>query len=128
MSIIQGIFDDIEIKESEIINDKPIGTEAYNTSTGEGIIDKRLVNMFNLAFHGIPHTREFNDLTTPGLLKATDALFPNGFFVDTFISSDHTDGINKEVLTDKSFYSTNVVPTGPIIRFSFKKPESNIVR
>ena len=125
MSVIQGIFDDMEIKESGIINDKPIGTEAYNTSTGEGIIDKRLVNMFNLAFHGIPHTREFNDLTTPGLLKATDALFPNGFFVDTFISSDHTDGINKEVLTDKSFYSTNVVPTGPIIRFSFKKPGGN---
>ena len=86
--------------------------------------------MFNLAFHGIPHTREFNDLNTPGLLKATEALFPNGFFVDTFISADHTNNVNKEVLTDKSFYSIDVVPTGPIIRISLDEyvPENKEAR
>ena len=125
LSLVNGIFDSIEIKEFGIIQNKPLGTEAYNIKTGEGLIDKRLVTMFNLAFHGIPRTREFNDLTTPGLLKDSEALFSDGFYADTFISDDHTNGINKEVLTDKSFYSTNVVPSGPIIRFSFKENQSN---
>lgn len=97
------------------------GTEPYFTQNGQkyGIIDKRLINLFNLAFHGVPATREFNNLDIKGQLKATDALFPEGFFVDTFISDQHDGKINKEVLTNRMFYSTDKVPTGPIVRFSF---------
>ena len=97
------------------------GTEPYFTQNGQkyGIIDKRLINLFNLAFHGVPATREFNNLDVKGQLKATDALFPEGFFVDTFISDQHDGKINKEVLTNRMFYSTDKVPTGPIVRFSF---------
>lgn len=105
------------------------GTEPYFTRNGQkyGIIDKRLINLFNLAFHGVPATREFNDLNIQGQLKASDALFPDGFFVDTFISDQHDGKINKEVLTNRMFYSTDKVPTGPIVRFSFNKftPETN---
>lgn len=99
------------------------GTEPYFIRDGQkyGIIDKRLVNLFNLAFHGVPATREFNDLNVKGQLKASDALFPYGFFVDTFISDQHDGKINKEVLTNKMFYSTDKVPTGPIVRFSFNE-------
>ena len=105
------------------------GTEPYFIRDGQkyGIIDKRLVNLFNLVFHGVPATREFNDLNVKGQLKASDALFPYGFFVDTFISDQHDGKINKEVLTNKMFYSTDKVPTGPIVRFSFNEytPETS---
>lgn len=105
------------------------GTEPYFIRDGQkyGIIDKRLVNLFNLAFHGVPATREFNNLNVKGQLKASDALFPYGFFVDTFISDQHDGKINKEVLTNKMFYSTDKVPTGPIVRFSFNEyiPETS---
>lgn len=121
MSLVTGIFSGIEASEEWNIGEYPIGTEPFDWEAKTGIIDKRLIYMFNLAFHGIPKTREFNDLTTPGLLKATGALFPNGFYVDTFISDDHTDNVNKEVLNDVTFYSTDVVPSGPIIRFSFNE-------
>lgn len=109
------------------------GTEPYFTQNGQkyGIIDKRLINLFNLAFHGVPATREFNNLDVKGQLKASDALFPEGFFVDTFISDQHDGKINKEVLTNRMFYSTDKVPTGPIVRFSFDEfipetPSNNI--
>ena len=97
------------------------GTEPLFVQNGQkyGIIDKRLINLFNLAFHGVPATREFNNLDVKGQIKASDALFPHGFFVDTFISDQKDGKINKEVLTNKMFYSTDKVPTGPIVRFSF---------
>lgn len=106
------------------------GTEPYSIKNGQkiGIVDKRLVNLFNLAFHGVPVTREFNNLDVKGQLKASDALFPNGFFVDTFISDQKDGKINKQVLNNRMFYSTDKVPTGPMVKFSFQEfiPEASI--
>lgn len=105
------------------------GTEKYDQNGG--IIDKRVINMFNLAFHGITGTREFNNFEDKGQIRASDALFPNGFYVDTFIS-DPTDATrnttNKIVLTNKTFYSADVVPSGPMIWFSFKSAQEQVTQ
>lgn len=125
LEIFQTLGPQIDTDEEWIHQDSDYipGTEPYSIKNGEkyGIIDKRLVNLFNLAFHGVPATRQFNNLDIKGQLKASDALFPNGFFVDTFIADQHDGKINKQVLTNRMFYSTDKVPTGPIVRFSFEE-------
>ena len=125
ISVFKALGKQIDTDEDWIHQDSDYlpGTEPHFIKDGSkyGIIDKRLVNLFNLAFHGIPATREFNNLDVKGQIKATDALFPNGFYVDTFIQDGKDGKINKQVLTNRMFYSTNVVPSGPIVRFSFKE-------
>ena len=76
--------------------------------------------MFNLAFHGLTTTPKFNDFTNARTI--TGSLFDKGFFVDTFIQDDYdSDRTNRKVLTNPMFYSADVVPSGPMIRFSFNE-------
>ncbi len=117
-SIYRNIYDEIQTIEEGNINITTPGVEHY---TGDqGIIDKRIINMFNLAFHGLTTTPKFNDFNNARTI--TGSLFDKGFFVDTFIQDDYdSDRTNRKVLTNPMFYSADVVPSGPMIRFSFNE-------
>ena len=115
-SIYLNIYDEIQTIEEGDINITTPGVQHYVGD--QGIIDKRIINMFNLAFHGLTTTPKFNDFTNARTISGS--LFDKGFFVDTFIQDDYdSDRTNRKVLTNPMFYSTDVVPSGPMIRFSF---------
>lgn len=91
-----------------------------DTKTPKGIIDDRISNLFSLMFHGLTSTRKYNDFTK-GDIRATDAQFKFGFFVDPVLAPKQEGSIeNNSVLTitNKKLFGTKVYPGLPIIGIS----------
>lgn len=98
----------------------PPGIRPYSTENGmqDGIIDKRIDNMFSLMFHGMVSTSVENDFNR-GDIRATDANFKFGFFIDPILESNNRqDKSNAPVATNRKLFSANVVPGFPIIGIS----------
>ena len=75
--------------------------------------DLRLLNMFNVCFHGTVATGG-NDFTKPvSQIHAKDVLFPHGIYVDP-ITTGKLDRNRKyrKIGTNSKYYSTNVAPSG----------------
>lgn len=101
----------------------PPGIRPYSTEGGipSGVIDKRIDNMFSLMFHGMTSTSVTNDFNR-GDIRATDARFKFGFFVDPILETNN--GIEKSnapVATNRKLFSANVVPGLPIIGISLEQ-------
>lgn len=77
--------------------------------------------MFSLMFHGMTSTSVTNDFNR-GDIRATDARFKFGFFVDPILETNN--GIEKSnapVATNRKLFSANVVPGLPIIGISLEQ-------
>lgn len=80
---------------------------------GQKNSDLRLLNMFNICFHGTVATGG-NDFTkTVSQMHAKDVIFPYGIYVDP-ISTGKLDRNRKyrRVGTNSKYYSTNIAPSG----------------
>ena len=80
--------------------------------------DRRLINMFNLAFHGSTYTGEANSFdANPKYAKF--ALFGHGFFVDPILGKRmETNGEKyRPIIISGKFYYTDSVPTSPKVFF-----------
>ncbi len=80
---------------------------------GQKNSDLRLLNMFNVAFHGTIATGG-NDFTKPvSKMHAKDVLFPHGIYVDPILTGklDRTRKY-RMVSTSGKYYLTNVAPSG----------------
>lgn len=98
------------------------GFQPFTDSEGiTWVLDKRIDNMFNLMFHGMTSTSVENDFTK-GDIRATDAAFKFGFFVDPITESpDGKERSNAVTLTNRKFFSSDVVPGLPIIGISLEQ-------
>jgi len=85
--------------------------------------DRRLINFFNIVFHGSTYTGEANDFLKNNPRHASFALFPYGFFVDPILGKydDSTNGEFRPIIINGKYYLTDVVPTLPKVFFKIKK-------
>lgn len=92
---------------------------------GQQNSDLRLLNMFNVCFHGTIATGG-NDFTKPvSQMHAKDVLFPHGIYVDP-ISTGKLDRNRKyrKIGTNSKYYSTNVAPSGAKTFIKLKRKSS----
>ena len=110
---------------------------AYNPTTKTNdpnyIRDRRLINMFNLAFHGSTYTGEANSFdANPKYAKY--ALFGHGFFVDPILGKRmETNGEKyRPIIISGKYYYTDSVPTSPKVFFLARnksvKKEKEIIK
>ena len=96
------------------------GTNNPTTKTYDPnyVRDRRLINMFNLAFHGSTYTGEANSFdANPKYAKF--ALFGHGFFVDPILGKRmETNGEKyRPIIISGKYYYTDSVPTSPKVFF-----------
>ena len=101
-----------------------LGEIGHKTDEGLGIhkkgsiyYDYRLIDMFNVLFHGavsLWSSRENkNDFLNDRKAHAKDVLFPYGFFVDPILGGLYAEGKHFRIVnTNRKYYATNVVPSG----------------
>lgn len=106
-------------ENSQPIGVRPLG-EWGSDNLKIGVIDKRIDNLFNLMFHGTVSTYIENDFTGSDI-RATDAMFKFGFFVDPILEQKTSDD-NKSApaATNRKLFSADVVPGFPIINISLE--------
>lgn len=80
---------------------------------GQRNSDFRLINMFNIAFHGTVTTGG-NDFTkSVSKLHAQDVVFPLGIFVDPILGGKYNQNSKYRVVsTNSKYYITGVAPSG----------------
>ena len=80
---------------------------------GQKNSDLRLINMFNVAFHGTVATGG-NDFTKPvSHVHAKDVMFPYGIYVDPILMGRKDDNRKYRIIaTDGKYYLTNIAPSG----------------
>ena len=111
----------------DIRSGRPIEPGVVELKEGQSNSDLRLLNMFNIAFHGTVATGG-NDFTKPvRKLHAKDVLFPNGIFVDP-IRAGKYDSTRKYrlIATNPKYYLTNIGPSGAKVYISLKKKSAEI--
>ncbi len=98
---------------------------------GQKNFDFRLLNMFNVAFHGTVATGG-NDFTkSVSVLHAKDVLFPHGIYVDPILMGRKDSNRKYRVIaTNGKYYLTNIAPSGPktFITLTPKKDVKDDVR
>lgn len=78
-----------------------------------GAYDRRLINMFNLAFHG-----SISRNTAP----ATGTLLRHGIFADTFLLGEYDeDRAFRASSTNRSLYETNAMPSSPVLKIDISE-------
>lgn len=109
----------------------PPGVRPLDTKQNWGVIDKRIDNLFSLMFHGTVSLKYYNNFNR-GDIRATDAKFKFGFKVDPMRESSENDHhASIEVLTNRKFFSSNVVPGFPQIGIdveSYEETEQKVVQ
>lgn len=80
-------------------------------------IDNRLINMFNVAFHGAvslwSNKENRNDFLKDRKAHAKDVLFPYGFFVDPILGGSVDDSKKFRIIgIDRKYYAANLAPSG----------------
>lgn len=93
------------------------GIVPYATVNGQpqGIIDRRMETFWNFMFHGTPSTAHFNDFNNH-TIRATDADFKNGFFVDVMLEKRKDgDGLLADVQTNSKLFGSRFYVGMPII-------------
>ena len=91
----------------------PYAVAVIELEEGQKNSDLRLLNMFNVAFHGTIATGG-NDFTKPvSKMHAKDVLFPHGIYVDPILTGklDRTRKY-RMISTSGKYYLTNVAPSG----------------
>ena len=88
----------------------------YDHGKGK-LVDKRLINMFNVAFHGAvslwTNKENVNDFLKDRKAHAKDVLFPYGFFVDPILGGSVNDSKKFRIINiDRKYYATNRAPSG----------------
>ena len=101
----------------------------YDHGKGK-LVDKRLVNMFNVAFHGAvslwTNKENVNDFLKDRKDHAKDVLFPYGFFVDPILGGSVDDSKKFRIINiDRKYYATNRAPSGAKAFISFDPIVSN---
>lgn len=95
---------------------------------GQQNSDLRLLNMFNIAFHGTVATGG-NDFTkSVSQMHAKDVLFPHGIYVDPITTGKlNRNSKYRMIGTNSKYYSTNIAPSGAktFIKVKPKSSESN---
>lgn len=121
VSILNGLRGVVQTKEGFPSEDEKIpGVKVVQTSKGEGhylTIDKRIDNLFSLAFHGLISTRIENDFETDDM-RATDALFKYGFKTDPLMAKrDYSREERKSVptVTNESLFTCDVTLGFPLL-------------
>jgi hypothetical protein len=120
----------------EIGNKSEIEPGVYNYN-GK-FIDNRLINMFNVAFHGAvslwSSKENRNDFLKDRKAHAKDVLFPYGFFVDPILGGSVDDSKKFRIIgIDRKYYAANLAPSGakafinfdPVITASSKTEEKS---
>ena len=107
LSIVDGLSGGIiDTTETGTHTQSP-GIRAYNEETGEGNYDRRIINLFKLAFHG--HVGDG--------APADGLLLKYGIFADTFVVGQYIEGEPfKATTTNKELYRTNAIPSSPVIK------------
>ena len=107
LSIVDGLSSGILDTTQTGTHIQSPGIRAYNEKTGEGNYDRRIINLFKLAFHG--HVGD----GTP----ADGLLLKYGIFADTFVIGKYNAGEPfKAVTTNRELYRTNAIPSSPVIK------------
>ena len=103
-------------------------TTQPNGTVTDTVRDRRLINMFNIAFHGSTYTGEANDFHKNTPKHADFALFPYGFFVDPIMGQRMTTNGEKyrPIIISGKYYFVSYVPTSPKVYFTIEeKIETN---
>ena len=90
--------------------------------------DFRLINMFNVMFHGAvslwENKENRNDFLQDRESHAKDVLFPYGFFVDPIISGKYDEDLKHALVgTSIKFYAANIAPSGVKTFIDFRPVE-----
>lgn len=98
------------------------GMDTWKTSDGDiYLIDKRLDNLFSLAFHGLTSTKVENDLSRSEM-RATDAIFKFGFKIHpTYLKQNGETMTNAPIATNSKLFSANVKPGFPLVTIFMPK-------
>lgn len=97
----------------DIRKGRDIEPGVIETEEGQKNSDIRLLNMFNVAFHGTVATGG-NDFTKPiSKMHAKDVLFPHGIYVDPILTGKLDRNRKYRIVsTNGKYYFTNVAPSG----------------
>ena len=96
--------DRIVDKSSKVHKDLQVGYVPYDVG---GAIDKRMINLFNLMFHGLTSTVRFNEFTKDEI-RATDAEFKYGFFIDPVLApKTKQNNVFAKVTTNEKLFAAN---------------------
>ena len=107
LSIVDGLSGGILDTAQTGTHIQSPGIRAYNEETGEGNYDRRIINLFKLAFHG--HVGDG--------APADGLLLKYGIFADTFVIGKYVAGEPfKFVTTDRGLYRTNAIPSSPVVK------------
>ena len=116
--------DDFEFIKYLDILEGGLGEIGHKTNADIGIYEKsgkfydyRLINMFNVLFHGAvslwssPENR--NDFLKDRQSHAAEVLFPDGFFVDPILGGTHESSKKYRIVNiDRKYYAANRAPSG----------------
>ena len=115
LKILEGGLGDIR-------RGRDIEPGVIDVEEGQSNSDRRLLNMFNIAFHGTIATGG-NDFTkSVSQIHAKDVIFPYGIFVDPILAGK-VDKTRKYRLisTNPKYYMTGVAPSGAKTFIKLKK-------
>jgi hypothetical protein len=118
LKILEGGLGDIR-------RGRDIEPGVIDVEEGQSNSDRRLLNMFNIAFHGTIATGG-NDFTkSVSQIHAKDVIFPHGIFVDPILAGK-VDKTRKYrlVSTNPKYYMTGVAPSGAKTFIKLKKKVS----
>ena len=96
-------------------------------------IDNRLINMFNVLFHGAvslaTDKNNRNDFLKDRKAHAKNVLFPYGFFVDPILGGSFDNTKNFRIVnTSRKYYATNMAPSGAKAYINFDPIEEKTVK
>lgn len=119
-----GIGELIKSNSNDNLIPGVFGTTTKPDGTVTNVVrDRRLINMFNIAFHGSTYTGEANDFHKNNPKHADFALFPYGFFVDPIMGQRMTTNGEKyrPIIISGKYYFTSYVPTSPKVYFTIEE-------
>lgn len=115
------VGDEITLEEAQGYENEGI----YISDDG-WIRDHRFEDMFNLAFHGLFSTTKENDFITNNDIRATDAIFKKGFFIDpVFEAVSNTGQKSHRTITNRKLFRTDRIPGLPKFTISLKEYTSS---
>ena len=120
--ILDGLEGVVQTREGFPTESEKIpGVKVVQVSKGENqylTIDKRLDNLFSLAFHGLISTKIENDFETDDM-RSTDALFKYGFKTDPVLQgkdySREEDRKSVPTVTNESLFTCDVTLGFPLL-------------
>jgi hypothetical protein len=108
------VVSDANLGKSPIEDSNVPGIIKIEGSEENKVLDRRILDMFNVAFHGTANIFLDDDLNRSHI-HADEVIFPRGFFSDAILGGKRNEDSDIRIIaTDSSQFLTDLVPAGQI--------------